>query len=100
MTVNLTANARRRLQQIRAYYTLAGNSKKGRKVTQAILKEAKKLEDYPYLGQEEELLESLGLEHRYLLVDRLYKIIYFITGTNLFITDIFDTRQDPSKMKG
>jgi plasmid stabilization system protein ParE len=100
MKVRLTANARRRLQQIRAYHTEQGNSKKGRKVTQAILKEAKKLEEYPYLGQEEEHLKDLGQGHRYLLVDRLYKIIYFIAKPILFITDIFDTRQDTDKMKG
>jgi plasmid stabilization system protein ParE len=53
----------------------------------------------PLQGQEEPLLEHLGLEHRRLIVSH-YKIIYRVIGECIYITDIFDSRQDPEKMKG
>ncbi len=99
MKVKLTANARRRLQQIRSYHTQKGNAEKGRNISRAILEQAKKLESHPHLGPAEEHLKQLGQGHRYLLVDKLYKIIYLIIKPVIFITDIFDTRQDPEKMK-
>ena len=49
--------------------------------------------------QEEEYLEHLEKGHRRAL-EGFYKIIYLVEGEEIFITDFFDTRQDPSKMKG
>lgn len=53
----------------------------------------------PLQGQEEPFLEHLGLGHRRLVVSH-YKIIYRIIEDSIYITDIFDSRQDPDKMKG
>ena len=53
----------------------------------------------PLSGQKEHLLEHLGLEHRR-LIEGHYKIIYRIVDEYIYITDIFDSRQDPAKMKG
>ena len=64
-----------------------------------ILNAADTLLLHPLKGQKEPLLEHLELEHRR-LVEGHYKIIYRITGEYIYITDIFDSRQDPVKMKG
>lgn len=53
----------------------------------------------PYIGSREPFLEHLGLGHRRLIVSH-YKIIYRVKGEYIYITDIFDSRQDPDKMKG
>lgn len=53
----------------------------------------------PLKGQKEPYLEHLGLNHRR-IVQSHYKIIYRIIGEYIYITDIFDSRQDPDKMKG
>ncbi len=53
----------------------------------------------PLSGQEEYLLSHLGLEHRRLVVG-YNKIIYRLIDEYIYITDIFDSRQDPAKMKG
>lgn len=98
MKVKLTAHARRRLRELRAYHTQNGNEAKGTRITRAILEKSKQLEQYPELGQEEPHLKHLGRGHRHLLVDSLYKIIYLIAKPIIFITDIFDTRQDPGRM--
>lgn len=57
-----------------------------------------KLKDFPEMGPIEDNLKHLNLQHRY-LVQGNYKIIYRIKGKVIYVTDIFDTRQDPKKMK-
>ncbi len=64
-----------------------------------ILEAAELLVDNPYIGQKEVYLEHLGLEHRRIIHGN-YKIIYRVTKQYIYVTDIFDTRQDPNKMKG
>ena len=64
-----------------------------------ILDEAESLLKNPLKGQKEPCLEHLGLGHRRLLENH-YKIIYRVDGDFIYITDIFDSRQDPEKMKG
>ena len=53
----------------------------------------------PQQGQIEPYLEHLSLGHRR-LVEGNYKIIYRIIGEYIYITDVFDSRQNPDKMKG
>ncbi len=64
-----------------------------------ILDAADILLEQPLAGQREYLLEHLELSHRR-LVNGHYKIIYRIAGEYIYITDIFDSRQDPAKIKG
>ena len=64
-----------------------------------ILAKADKLLENPFIGQQEEYLEHMGRSHRR-IIDGNYKIIYRIEGEAIVITDIFDSRQDPEKMKG
>ncbi len=68
-------------------------------IRDAILDAADTLLTQPLQGQTEPYLEHLNLGHRRLVVSH-YKIIYRIIGEYIYITDIFDTRQDPDKMKG
>jgi len=55
--------------------------------------------EHPSIGQEEPFLVNLGRHYRR-LVEGHYKIIYRIEDEYIYITDIFDSRQDPDKMKG
>jgi len=48
-------------------------------------------------GSIETTLTELKEEHRYVTRGN-YKIIYKIRHKNIFITDIFDTRQDPGRI--
>jgi toxin ParE1/3/4 len=64
-----------------------------------ILDAADTLLVHPLQGQEEPLLAHLNLDHRRLVVSH-YKIIYRVIGEYIYVTDIFDTRQNPNKMKG
>ncbi len=68
-------------------------------VRNRILDRADKLIKNPSSGKREEYLDHLGLNHRR-VIESHYKIIYRVIGRTIYITDIFDSRQDPSKMKG
>jgi len=57
-----------------------------------------KLINQPYLGQIEEYLEHLDKGHRRLIHEHI-KIIYRVEKNIIYITDFFDSRQDPLKMK-
>jgi len=64
-----------------------------------ILDAADTLLFHPFLGRIEPYLEHLNLGHRRLIVGH-YKVVYRVIGEAIYITDIFDSRQDPAKMKG
>ena len=64
-----------------------------------ILDKADTLLLQPLQGGTEPYIEHLKLGHRRLIVSH-YKIIYRVIGETIYITDIFDSRQDPDKMKG
>ncbi|MEO5571695.1 MAG: type II toxin-antitoxin system RelE/ParE family toxin, partial [Bacteroidia bacterium] len=50
------------------------------------------------IGQQEPLLKSYKRKYRY-LVSGHYKIIYSVASEKVFIHTIFDTRQNPKKLK-
>jgi plasmid stabilization system protein ParE len=68
-------------------------------IVNRIFDRCEKLTHNPLSGQIEEYLQHLNLNHRR-IVSGNYKIIYRIKGKTIYITDIFDTRQSPLKMKG
>jgi toxin ParE1/3/4 len=73
-------------------------AEKVNEIRDRILAKGDKLLDSPYMGQKEEYLEHFDKGHPR-LIEGNYKIIYRIQEENIYITDIFDSRQDPSKMK-
>lgn len=64
-----------------------------------LLNKAESLSSNPYKGQKEEYLEHLNKGHRR-IIEGHFKIIYRVEGDEIFITEFFDTRQGPEKMKG
>ena len=97
MKVLITDFAKQQLTSIYRYYQLQGYGSFGRKVRADVIKKALSLRDFPNLGNEEDNLADLGLGHRYLVVGN-YKIIYRTTPEYIYITDVFDTRRDPSEI--
>jgi plasmid stabilization system protein ParE len=80
------------------FFSLEVSGEKANEARDRILAKADKLLENPYIGQHEEYLDHLGQSHRR-VIEGHYKIIYKIEGEMIIITDIFDSRQDPSKMK-
>lgn len=75
------------------------SEKKVAEIINQVFDRAESLAKFPYSGQREIFLSNGKREYRRLNVGH-FKIIYFIETETVFITDIFDSRQDPKKMKG
>ena len=85
------------LAEIFNYYKENTSYAVAKKIKTNIFKETKQLIKYPASGQIEESLKHLREEHRY-LIENNYKIVYKQVNEGVLITDIFDTRQDPTKI--
>ncbi len=85
------------LKDIFDFYSITVNKKVANKIKKDIFKSVKLLVRYPELGQIELYLEKLNEEHRYILSGN-YKVIYKIQDENIIISDVFDVRQNPTRM--
>lgn len=99
MKLVYTEQAIASLQECMDFFPPEVPSEKVNEIRDRILAKADKLLVNPYIGQYEEYLEHMGQSHRR-VIEGNYKIIYKVEGDAIFITDIFDSRQDPAKMKG
>lgn len=99
MTVEVTTQARLRLWSIWKRIALDTSADRADKVEARLLARAAELERHPHKGHPEPMLAHRGQGHRSLLLGR-YKIIHLIAGERIYITDFFDTKQHPSRMRG
>lgn len=92
--------AETKLDEIYEYYERKTSPSIAKKLLKGIINEPNKLINAPQIGQEEELLKHRETEYRY-LVFKNYKLIYSLDHQNGFIkiADVFDTRQNPTKLK-
>lgn len=86
------------LKNIFLYYRIIAGEKTADKIRKSIFLATKPLIKQPFIGAEEETLNDLKQGHRY-LVEGNYKIIYRVVESEIYITDIFDCRQNPIKIK-
>jgi len=85
------------LKEIFDYYKEIANISIARKIKSDIFSSTKTLLKHPNSGQIELSLENLNEGHRY-LIESNYKIVYKQVAEGIFITDVFDCRQDPIKI--
>jgi plasmid stabilization system protein ParE len=98
MKIEITKNAEERLKEIYKYYKREASITIARRIKNEILERIKTLKDYKDLGPIDEHLKYLHLGHRK-LTEGNYKIVYRLENNLIYITDIFDTQQDPDKQK-
>ena len=97
MKVTWTDFALESLHEIYTFYKGNANIRVANKIRTDIFNAVKQLKVQPNSGAIEMLLESINEGHRYLIIGN-FKIIYKIIKTNIYITDVFDTRQNPDKL--
>ncbi len=86
------------LKNIYLYYRMVASDKVADKIRKSVFDATRPLIKDPLIGAIEENLKDLKQGHRY-LVEGNYKIVYRVFQNNIYITDIFDCRQNPQKMK-
>ncbi|MEZ5009122.1 MAG: type II toxin-antitoxin system RelE/ParE family toxin [Chitinophagales bacterium] len=99
MKIIITKSALRRLELINEYYKLRVDLSVSNKIVSSILDSIDYLKGHPEIGQIEDSLKTLNKNYRY-IVQSNYKIVYKIEKSNIYVTDIFDSRRDPNKIIG
>jgi plasmid stabilization system protein ParE len=89
------------LRSIYEYYKSVAGIDVAEKIKQEIKSSLIKLKDENVNWQEDEFLNSMGRGHRRDICGN-YKIIYYrdLQKEITYVTDIFDSRQDPINQKG
>jgi plasmid stabilization system protein ParE len=89
-----------KLSDIYSYHKMKAGKKIAEKLITGIVDSTINLEEQPEIGQREFSLKKRKEEFRY-LVFKNYKIVYWINykAGIIEIANVFNTRQDPSKIK-
>jgi plasmid stabilization system protein ParE len=98
MKIKITEKTEERLKEIYLYHKREASITIAKKIKDDFLKRIKTLKEYKELGPIGEHLVKLGLGHRK-ITEGNYKIVYRIEKNIIFITDIFDSRQDSNKQR-
>ncbi len=98
MNVVWSAWAQRQLDEIHAWHCTAASPAVADRIVDDILAVTHLLEQFPFGGQVEPWLEHKRQGHRRVVVGN-YKIVYRVHQEEVRIVDVFDSRQDPGKMK-
>ena len=85
------------LENIFNYYRINASLKTANRLVKNILKCSLQLEKTPNIGRQEESLKERNKKYRF-IVEKNYKIIYWIDNGYVVIASVFDTRQDPAKL--
>ncbi len=88
------------LRKIFSYYNENKSLEVAKNIVLGIENKTTILKTHPYIGQKEDFLINRKQGFRY-LVFRNYKIIYWVNKekNRIEISDVFDTRQNPIKIK-
>jgi toxin ParE1/3/4 len=97
MNLVWTRSAKIDLKFIFDYYKYKASSSIAHKIRNACFDRVEILFQNPEAGPVDEILKELNEGHRY-LIEGNYKIIYKIISNTIFITGVFDTRQEPQKI--
>lgn len=98
MKVALTDFAKKQIHLIYSYYKETASVQVAKKIKKEIDETILQLKYFPESGPAEESMNRFGKKYRRLISGN-YKIIYRIEGDEIYITDVFDSRQNPGKMK-
>jgi plasmid stabilization system protein ParE len=96
MQIIFSDRANKDIENIYAYFFEVAPHKADEIVLDIVLK-TEQLLTHPYSGPEELSLKSMGFDYRF-LVQGNYKIIYSVLHDTIFIIQVFDARQDPTKL--
>ena len=97
MKIVLTDFAKTQLRDIFNYYAAEVSEYTASKLINKIIDAIEDLERHPSLGAKETLLSPLKLNHKYIVAGN-YKVIFRLEAEIIYITDIFDCRQNPTKL--
>ncbi|MBP8823221.1 MAG: type II toxin-antitoxin system RelE/ParE family toxin [Flavobacteriales bacterium] len=99
MKVRVSFAARKRFRNTISFYRGYMTANEARKVVANVKAALVYLEDHPGWGAFEVRIDDSKKRYRRAIVGRI-KIVYRVGRSIIHVTDIFDSRQDPRKVKG
>jgi len=93
-----TNTASEHLKDVFNYYKTTANLTVARNIVKGIVQKTTSLSSQPRKGQREPLLTDRQKEYRYIVEDN-YKIINWVELATVYIAAIFNTRQNPDKIR-
>jgi toxin ParE1/3/4 len=97
MKIILSDFSKKKIADIYTFHKKKVNIKVANSIKSKILSRINELRTHPNLGQKELSLEGLTFHYLFLVIGN-YKIIYRQAKDYILITDIFDVRQNPTKI--
>ena len=98
--VEITAAAKKDVQQICHYLTMKTFSfENSRQLRNSIRKARNLLGTFPKSGMREPMLENIG-DFRYIVVQKHYKLIYTLKEDICYVVAVWDCRNNPALLKG
>ncbi len=98
MEIEWTDTAKKNVRRLYKFYTKTASEEIAKKILEPLFPFVLTLKEINLIGQEEEDLKHLKSGHRYLVIGH-NKILYKLRKEKIYITHVFDTRQDPVKLK-
>jgi len=101
MVVIWTEFAENKLKQVFDYYNDVAGYNVAKKIVTKIKKSAELLEIMPLMAPIEVGLKKCKFKHRALVVNKIFKVVYFIDEKTecIVIATIWDCRRDPIKLQ-
>jgi plasmid stabilization system protein ParE len=100
MKVELTKRGREALIEALAFLIEQGAPYEvAERTRDEILTAMEGLAEFPRMGKLEERLVQEPEEYRSIRVSGYYRMVYYIEGNTLYVTDIMDTRQNPNDIQ-
>lgn len=98
MKVVWSVQAKEVLQQTSNYIRKEFGKRSKQKFLDEVLHVANLLENNPYLGQVEPLLDEAPVEYRSIVVNHINKLVYYIHDNTIEIVVLWDTRREPKSL--
>ena len=98
MKVVWSVQAKEVLQQTSNYIRKEFGKRSKQKFLDEVLHVANLLENNPYLGQVEPLLDEAPVEYRSIVVNHINKLVYYIHDNSIEIVVLWDTRREPKSL--
>lgn len=97
MTIKWSKKARTQVRQIFDYYQVNASTTVAESIISNIKQRTRILATQPKMGRRYKLLSDMTIEIRYLIIGN-YKILYWMDGSAIIISTVFDCRRDPEKL--
>ena len=98
MKVVWSVQAKDCLQQTSNYIRKEFGKRSKQKFLDEVLHVASLLENNPYLGQVEPLLDEAPVKYRSIVINHINKLVYYIHENTLEIVVLWDTRREPKSL--